>query len=402
MTVTLFVNARLADGALSDILVENGIIVSIDSRRGRAAATVADESRLVVDLESRLVVPLFVEPHAHLDKAYLSERIENQAGDLTGAIDALQRHRSSLTIDDIADRAERAARRMASLGVGTIRTHVDTTLDGGLTPLLGLIEARRRCGDIIEIEIAALLGWQLTGSGASDVLALARDALGAGADVIGGCPHLDDDPVGAVDVLVDLALEWGVSLDLHADENLRPESDDLGVLARRILRDGLTLRANASHCVSLSIKDPAIQARIADDVAAAGVTVTVLPQTNLFLQSHGIMSSPPRAIAPVVLLRSAGVTVAAGGDNLQDPFNPLGCGDPLESAALCVWASHVTPDVAFRMVTSDAASCLVRHHTIEPGERADFVAMRATNVREAIAERPRDRTVVRRGVIVGH
>lgn len=401
MTATLFVNARLPEGGLSDISVENGVIVSIEPRGERTAATVADGSRLVVDLESRLVVPLFVEPHAHLDKAYLSERMENQTGDLMGAIDALQRHRSSLTVDDIADRAERAARRLASHGVGTIRTHVDTTLEGGLTPLLGLIEARRRCGDIIEIEIAALLGWQVAGSGAKEILALARDALRAGADVIGGCPHLDDDPVGAVDALVDLALEWGVSLDLHADENLRPESDDLGSLARRILRDGLTLSANASHCVSLSIKDPATQARIADDVAAAGVTVTVLPQTNLFLQSHGVTSSPPRAIAPVALLRSAGVTVAAGGDNLQDPFNPLGSGDPLESAALCVWATHVNPDVALRMVTSDAASCLARRQTLETGKRADFVALRATSVREAIAERPSDRTVVQRGVIVG-
>ena len=34
-----------------------------------------------------LVLPAFAEPHAHLDKAFLAERIENPTGDLMGAID---------------------------------------------------------------------------------------------------------------------------------------------------------------------------------------------------------------------------------------------------------------------------------------------------------------------------
>lgn len=400
MTAAVFRNASVPGRGLCDISVRDGRLVSVEPLGTRDAAVHAESSTKVVDLDGRLVVPRFVEPHAHLDKAYLSEIIDNPSGDLTGAIEALERSRSSLTVDDIADRAERAARRMASFGVGKIRTHVDTTLDGGLVPLLGVIEARRRCADLVDIEIAALLGWHLTGRESADVLALARDALQAGADVIGGCPHLDDDPVGAVDALVDLALESNVSLDVHADENLRPDSNDLGRLARRILADGLSLKANASHCVSLSVKDQAEQTRIADEVAAAGVTVTVLPQTNLFLQSHGISVAPPRAIAPVALLRAAGVTVCAGGDNLQDPFNPLGNADPLETAALCVWAAHVRPEVALALVTNEAAHCVAARRSLDLGEVADFVAIRATSVREAIAERTSDRLIVRRGDVV--
>lgn len=395
--MTRFANALVPGLGMCNITVVDGSISAIESA---TSPVVPDPEHAVVDLEGRLVVPGFVEPHAHLDKAYLSTRIDNDTGDLAGAIEAMERHRHTVTIDDIADRAERAARRMAAFGVTRIRTHVDTTLDGGLDPLMGLLEARSRCADVVDIEIAALMGWNLTGLGSRDVLALARDALAAGADVIGGCPHLDDDPTGAVDVLVNLALEHSVPLDLHADENLRVESDDLGALARRILRDGLSLRANASHCVSLSVKDPAVQRRIAEDVASAGVTVVVLPQTNLFLQSRQTTTSPPRGIAPVSILKAAGVTVGAGGDNLQDPFNPLGCGDPLENAALCVWAAHSSLNDALDLVSAEAAVCTGTTSVMSVGNRANFVALHATSVREALAERPADRVVVRAGVVV--
>lgn len=404
MSRTVFRDAHVPGFGSCDISVEERKIVSISHREtsvgGRPPAS---STRLVdheVDLGGRLVLPSLVEPHAHLDKAYLSDTTDNASGDLLGAIRALEAHRGSITVEDIADRAERAARRMASFGVSRIRTHVDTTLAGGLEPLSGVAEARRRCADVVDIEIAALVDWPLTGREGTSRMSLARDALAAGADVIGGCPHLDDDPVGAVHRLVDLALEYSVPLDLHADENLRPGSDDLGTLARRILDDGLKLTANASHCVSLSVKDHAVQRKIADDVAAAGVTVTVLPQTNLFLQARGADSAAPRGIAPVGLLRSAGVVVGAGGDNLQDPFNPLGTGDPLETAALCVWAAHVPVDAAFDLVSIDASACTGASVALEVGAPADFVAFRATSVRSAIAERPADRLVIRRGVVI--
>ena len=48
----------------------------------------------------------------------------------------------------------------------------------------------------------------------------------------------------------------------------------------------------------------------------------------------------PRALTAVKALRAAGVNVAAGADNLQDPFNPVGRGDPLETAGLMVMAAQ--------------------------------------------------------------
>ena len=51
----------------------------------------------------------------------------------------------------------------------------------------------------------------------------------------------------------------------------------------------------------------------------------------------------PRGLTAVRALREAGVVVAAGADNLQDPFNPLGRACPFETAGLMVWTAHLSP-----------------------------------------------------------
>ncbi len=56
------------------------------------------------------MLPAFAEPHAHLDKAFLAERVDNPTGDLMGAILAMERARDSITVADTIERAERAAR----------------------------------------------------------------------------------------------------------------------------------------------------------------------------------------------------------------------------------------------------------------------------------------------------
>ena len=100
-------------------------------------------------------------------------------------------------------------------------------------------------------------------------------------------------------------------------------------------------------------------------------------------------------------LMEAGVTVAAGSDNLQDPFNPVGRADPLEAASLLVVAGHVLPDAAFGAVTSAARALMGRAAVaIEPGAAADLLASKAPTVRAAGAGAPADRVVLRAGRVV--
>ena len=378
-----------------DVDIDNGVISSIT-----AAQTTNAESD-VHDLSGHILLPAFVEPHAHLDKAFLAERINNPTGDLLGAIHGLEAVRDTITFDDIVQRAVAAAQLMSRNGVTSIRTHADTTTSGGLTSVLALLEAKKLCASFIDIQVAMLLSWPVTGKEGADNRALAREAIAAGVDVVGGCPHLDPDPRGAVEYFLSLALEHNLPLDLHADENLRPTSQDLDYLASIVLANNLSHPISASHCVSLSIQDEHTVRTTAERVSTAGINVTALPHTNLFLQGREIASKTPRGIAPVTILRSAGVNVAAGADNVQDPFNPVGRADPLETASLMVMASHQTIDNAIQMVTSCASKVVHNHFaSVAVGQAANLVAVPASNVREAIAMGPPDRFVVYGGVVI--
>jgi cytosine deaminase len=336
-----------------------------------------------------LVLPAFAEPHAHLDKAFLAERADNRSGDLLGAIEAMERIRDSLTIADTIERAERASRLLAVNGCTAIRTHVDLTLTGGLASVEALIEVRRRLRALVEIQVTALCAWPSIGPEGAEQRALMRDAIAMGIDVVGGCPHLESDPVAANEGFLAMAAEAGLPLDLHTDETLNPSMCALEDLAQRVVASGFSGGVTASHCVSLSLLPLVRQSEVAEKVAAAGISVIALPHTNLFLQGREHRVAMPRAVTPVRALRDAGVNVAAGADNLQDPFNPVGRGDPLETAALMIMAAHTLPADALEMVSSAA------RRAMGLGPSTDYVGIRASTVREAIAFGPPDRVVVR-------
>lgn len=338
-------------------------------------------------------MPMLVEPHAHIDKAFLAERVRNDTNDLMGAITALEAARESITPADTHERAVRALRMYAANGVSAVRTHADVTLANGLDSLEALLAAKSDCAHLLEVQVAMLLSWPVTGPGSSPLRDLAERAVEAGADVVGGCPHLDDDPAGAVEFFHSLAAASGLPLDLHADENLDPQSRDLEILADLMLRSGSHVRAVASHCVSLSMRPEPEQRAVARKAAAAGISVVCLPQTNLYLQANGLHTAPPRGLAPVRVLLEEGVNVCAGGDNLQDPFNPMGRADPLEAANLLVTVAHIDPQEALACVTTSAANAIGSGAAGSGAAGSSLLSVRATTVREALATGAPDRRV---------
>ena len=349
----------------------------------------------------RIHLPMLVEPHAHIDKAFLAERVRNETNDLMGAIVALDAARESITQADTHERAVRALRMYAANGVSTVRTHADVTLANGLESLEALLAAKRDCSGIIDVQVAMLLSWPVTGPGSAGLRSLAERAIAAGADVVGGCPHLDDDPAGAVEYLHSLAAGSGLPLDLHADENLDPASRDLELLADHMLRTGSDVSAVASHCVSLSMRPESEQRMVARKAAAAGISVVCLPQTNLYLQANGIRTAPPRALAPVRVLLEEGVNVCACGDNLQDPFNPMGRADPLEAANLLVTVAHLSPEEALECVTGSASRAIGARDAGTAGSTSPVLSVQATTVREALATGAPDRRVEAPGPSAG-
>lgn len=389
---------HLSDGSVADVRLHGDHVDDV----APTLEPVPGEQE--VELAGHLLVPAFAEPHAHLDKAFLAEVVPNPAGDLLGAIEAMRASRHLTTFDDTVERAERAARLMSANGVTLIRSHADTTPDNGLRSVQALVELRHRVADVVDLQIVALAGWPVTGPAGADARALLRDAVAAGADLVGGCPHLEDDAdelqTAATATLLEIAADTGCDVDLHTDETLDPHASGLEELARQV-RAGFPHRVTASHCVSLGMQEPQRQRQVAEQVAAAGIGVVSLPQTNLFLQGRDHSVATPRGLTAVRALLDAGVTVAAGADNLQDPFNPMGRADPLEIASLLVVTAHVSPDEALGAVTGAAHQVLgAPAPGVRPGDRADLVALRAATVRGAVASAPTPRLVIRRGQIV--
>ncbi|MFT5530741.1 MAG: cytosine deaminase [Candidatus Poriferisodalaceae bacterium] len=394
---TQFTNARLpgTDTPMS-FTVSDGIVTAVEAEAIRVRT-----STPTFDLSHKLVIPGFVEPHAHLDKAFTADLVPNPAGDLMGAINAWKSRYHERTEDEIFDRALRAVELAVTMGVTSMRTHVDVGPAIGRTAVDALVAIRDEVADIVDLQIVALVSTPLPGDAGAPSRQALTAAIEAGADLVGGCPHLDDDPQGLIDVALDAALDAGIGLDLHVDETLDPTMLSLELLARTVLDRGIDLPIAASHCVSLSMQPAARQREIATLVARAGIGIVALPQTNLFLQARGQTEAPPRGITPVSVLRDAGVLVAAGGDNVQDPFNLMGRGDPFETAALMVMAGHLDPGVALETVGDAGRSLLgLPQAGVKVGMKADLVAVRATTIRDAVASAPAERTVIRGGRVV--
>ena len=361
---------------------------------------VAFEKEQVVNAHGSLLTCSLAEPHAHLDKAFLAERIHNPTGDLMGAIMAMETSRDQITVADTIERAERAVRLMASNGVTAIRTHADVTEWNNLDAVEALVEVRNRTRSLVDLQICALLGWPLSGEAGKENRNRARRAVEMGADILGGCPHLDVDPEGANIALIELAGELNCDLDLHTDEHTDSNRLSLEDLANRVISTGLKQAVVASHCVSLGMQSETVQKRVSERVAEARISVIALPHTNLFLQGRDFATATPLGLTAVSNLRKAGVKVAFGADNLQDPFNPIGRGDPLESAGLAILTSHLLPNDAFDSV-STVARQVMGLATAGPhvGATANLMLTQAGSTREAIANTPPRNLVLYKGQI---
>src|SRR5262249_45741907 len=194
-----------------------------------------------------------------------------------------------------------------------------------------MVELRDRYADRIKLQVVAHVT-----SGATRVRDKAKawleQAIDTGADVIGGVPAISDDPIAFLDMVFGLAEKHSLPLDLHIDEHLDSKTLLFEPLAERTEALGFQGRVVASHSSALSALDRAEAGRIIEKLARARIAIVTLPAANLFLQGRDVAALPPRGLTRIVELIAAGVPVAAGSDNIQDPFVPTGPGVLLEIA----------------------------------------------------------------------
>jgi cytosine deaminase len=396
MTRTLLRGGVDAAGRPLDVLVDavSTTIVAAETALG------APPGGAVLDCSGMTLLPAPAEPHAHLDKALSMDRVPNAIGDLEGACVAWLAYRPGLASQDIADRARVAAEELIVHGTTSIRTHVDVGAGIELRALQPLLELREqlRAQGLAELQVVAAASVPLTGAEGEPSRAMLRAAMEAGADVVGGAPHVDVDPLAATRELVAIAEDYDAPIDLHTDECLDVDALSLRELVTAAAAGRLPRGAVASHCVSLGVQTPELQREIAEAVAAAGVAVVTLPQTNLFLQARGVTCSPSRGLTAIRALLAAGAVLAAGADNVRDPFNPVGRSDALETAALLVMAGHLTPHEAWEAVSSGARRAMgLPAVALQPGAPAEILAARGCSLADVVARASEDRIVIHAG-----
>src|SRR6185312_11715322 len=139
-------------------------------------------------------------------------------------------------------------------------------------------------------------------------------------------------------------------------------------------------RVAIGHATTLSALPAARFDAIATMLADAGVAVTVLPSTDLFLMGRGIDRDVPRGVAPVHRLVKAGVNASLATNNVLNPFTPFGDCSLVRMANLYANIAQLGQRaelaLCHEMVTQRAARILgIAQHRIAAGAPADVVVL---------------------------
>jgi cytosine/creatinine deaminase len=214
-------------------------------------------------------------------------------------------------------------------------------------------------------------------------------ALDQGADVLGGCPYTDTDPALQIDRLFSIARHFDVDLDFHLDFDLDPSWDHLSEVCRQTIATGYQGRVAVGHVTKLSMLPPQELASAAWMLGDAGIAVTVLPSTDLYLMGRDHAFAVPRGLTPAHLLLEQGVTCAIASNNLLNPFTPFGDASLLRMANLYANVAQVGPEgfsSCLDMITKLPAQMMkLKDYGLAIGCKADLVVLDAATSSEALA-----------------
>ena len=294
-------NVRLADRAATepmDIGIAGGRIAAVERNLSADAQ--------VYDGAGRLACPGLIETHIHLDKSRIIDRCAPQERRTLSPVEGVTPLKKDMTVEDVRARAERTLTQCILHGTTRMRTQVE--VDPGIG-MRGFEAVQSLIADYrwaIDIEICVFPQEGLTNYPGTEELLV--EGLKRGAKVIGGAPRYDTDPAGQIDRIFELAREFDVDIDMHLDVGHDPRWQLIHLvreLTEQYKRGG---RVMVGHMAKLSLMPPADVAALARRLADAGIAVTVLPTTDLFLMGRDRDHTVPRGVADANLCASTAST----------------------------------------------------------------------------------------------
>ncbi len=376
-------NARLSDREAEplDIGIAGGRIAAIE--RDISADAPA------YDVEGLLACPGLIESHIHLDKSRIIDRCAPQERKTLSPVFGVTPVKKAMTVEDVHARARRTLEECIKHGATRMRTQVEVDPGIGMRGYDGVEALIGEYKWAIDIEICVFPQEGLISFPGTDELLV--EALQRGAKVIGGAPRYDKDGPGQIKRIFELAREFDVDIDMHLD--VGPRADDMYIHLVRELTDRYQRggRVVAGHMAKLSLLPPAEMAAIAKQLADSGISVTVLPATDLFLmgrdQDHGVR----RGVADANVLCDHGVRCSLSTNNVLNPATPYGDCSLMRIANL--YANVLFLDrpaelrQCFEMLTTRSAQLLnFKNYGFAVGNPADVVIINAQTPEQAVAE----------------
>jgi cytosine deaminase len=377
-------NARIAGRQpqeLMDIGIAEGRFVAIEPRLSADAE--------MYDAEGRLACPGLIETHIHLDKSRIIDRCAPQERAALTPIKGVAPLKQSMTVEDVYDRAKQTLERCVMHGTTRMRTQVELDPGIGMRGFDAITSLIRDYRWAVDIEMCVFPQEGLTNYPGTEELL--REGLKRGARVIGGAPRYDIDRAGQIERIFALAQEFDVDIDMHLDVGDTPEAMDIHLvraLTEKYRRSG---RVVVGHMAKLSLLPPEHVKTIARQLADAGIAVTILPATDLFLMGRDQDHNIRRGVADANLLMAQGVNCSLSSNNILNPATPYGDCSLIRIANL--YANVLQIDRAtelhecFRMLTDHSAALLnFADYGIAIGNPGDLVIIDAQSPEQAISE----------------
>ncbi len=393
-------NATLPDGRSGiDIACDKGEIVALENG-------ISAEAKVTIDAKGWLVAPPFVDPHFHMDATLsLGNPRMNVSGTLLEGIALWGELKKLQSIEDIVERALKYCDLATSMGIGAIRSHVDTC-DDELKGVQALLEVREQVKDYLDLQLVAFPQDGVL----RDPTALENTirALDMGVDIVGGIPHFErtmQQGADSVKLLCELAAERGLMVDMHCDESDDPLSRHIETLAYETKRLGLQGRVAGSHLTSMHSMDNYYVSKLIPLIVEAEVHAIPNPLINIMLQGRHDTYPKRRGQTRVRELRDAGITVGFGSDCVMDPWYSLGRADMLDVAFMGLHVGQLSSreDMAwcFQAVTENSAKIMgLGGYGIAVGCNANFNILQAQNSIEAVRLRAHRINIIRQGRVI--
>ena len=387
-------NARLPDRPTEplDIGIQHGRIAAI----GKNLQVVAE----TYDAEGCVACPGLVESHIHIDKSRIIDRCAPQERRTLSPVIGVAPLKKDMSVEDVRARAANTIEQCILHGTTRMRTQVEVDPGIGMRgfeAVQSLIEDYRWA---IDIEICVFPQEGLTNYPGTDELLV--EGLKRGARVIGAAPRYDTDGNRQIERVFELAREFDADIDMHLDVGHSADSMDIHLvrqLTERYRRGG---RVVVGHMAKLSLLAPKDVAALARQLADAGIGVTVLPATDLFLMGRDQDHSVRRGVADANLLIEHGVNCSLSSNNILNPATPYGDCSLVRMANL--YANVLQLDrpaqlrECFNMLTERSAALLnIGDYGFARGRAGDVVILAAQSPEQAIAEIARPVAAFKRG-----